>query len=186
MVMYLCGGGSKQSWVKLADFDYTKSLTDSIRAITGSNSGCTRNENGIYFPSANALITYSAFASIWRVPQTAIELDIGNGSIINNSNNNRLIMWQSLNGLVWRGSGTKGWAVYNGSWSNAISNDTNFFNNSTIRIEILTGSKVAIYKNNTKLGEFGMGNIGDYTLGSSQTSCYGIYIKAMRLYIKNI
>jgi hypothetical protein len=95
-------------------------------------------------------------------------------------------MWQSINGLVWRGSNTKGWAVYNGSWSNAISNDTNFFNNSTIRIEILTGSKVAIYKNNTKLGEFGMGNIGDFTLGSSQTSCYGMYIKAMRLYIKNI
>lgn len=182
MNYYRCIGGSGGSEKNtIADFDYTSSLIDSIRALTGVNTNCTQSENGLYFPTNNANIKYDMFTSLWKIPNTTIELDVGNGSISYTSNNNRLIMWSTTNGLVYRAN--QGWAVYNDSWSNIISNDKDFFNNSTIKLETLSNNKVAIYKDNVKIDEYSLGSTGVFTLGASSNSCNGMYIKALRLYM---
>ena len=185
MAYFLCkSGGGTLKWLKFADFDFTQSLNDSVRGITATLSSATRDADGLHFPSSSAYVTINDLFSFIKTNHNRFEVDMGNGSLINTSSNNRFFMWSSTTGLIYRGD--KGWSVYNGSWTSSFSSDKDLFNNSTLTIETLN-NQVKIYKNETLLFTTGKGsNQLTFQFGASGSSCANLNIKALRVYIENI
>lgn len=186
MAYFLCkSGGGNLKWLKYADFDFTKSLTDSVRNISAQlSSSATIDADGLHIPTTAAYVSINDLFTFINSDHNRVEVDMGNGSIINTNNNNRFFMWTGTNGLIYRGN--NGWSIYNGSWSSVFSTDKDLFNNSTLKVETLN-NQVKIYKNGALLFTHNKGTqINTFQFGSSANSCANLNIKALRVYIENI
>lgn len=170
-------------------YDFTQSLEDTVGGLTAelSATGATRDENGLHITSAAGWCYLGAITD----QDVRIEVDIASMSKQFTSGHGRLIMNRAGSvtdnvgsGLIYNKSGY--WAVYEGTWSEAIQDiSANGFAGKTVAFEYSTSSKQATVKVNgntvftTTTGTFYAPT--GWQIGSSSQAYYNLTITGVRV-----
>lgn len=174
---------------RLHDWDFTKSLTDTIGGLTGTIIGNgTQTADGITITDGASGVNFGQIQLTGRT----IEIDVAPASNMTaNSSNGRLLCFSGADGegnqhgIVWRGA-NKYWSSYFGAWQASFSDDPNFFSGKTLAASINADKKVSIYINGeylmTTSGTVTFNNRGYLAIGSVGTAARGIIVTAMRIY----
>lgn len=137
------GGGS----TGVLTFDFTKSLIaeeDENAVFVIGDTSISRDSSGLHLAGGWAKLGLSMLNRV-------IEVEVGEtNKATSGTQHGRLVMFSPDRGLILRNGAN--WAVYGASgWSSNISSDLDFFENSTIRLEVGSTGSTSIYKNNTLL-----------------------------------
>lgn len=192
MAMYLCGGGSDLKWLKVVDFNFTESVTDSLRGSVATLSNVTRDTNGLNFTAASSYVDFDSFIDNFNVyPYMAYEIDVGNYSLTAGSTafNNYFILFNTSSSNLGIGmNNSNKWVMWTNSTASVINgaDGIDFFKNKTIRIETLDNKNYKIYADGNLLDTKTFANPALLRLGHTTKSCQGMIIKAMRFYVKNV
>ena len=193
MIFALAGGGGK--WDKcLADWDFTKSLTDSVNGLTATLGGnASRESAGVSIPDMSSYVTFPIET---KAVCRRYEIDLGAMSYFGSAGvNHRLFMFSAGGGIVYRTSGY--WSFYNkaasGRWAtDSTIADFDYFANSTIKISIDKDMYFHMYKGDTLVYEpsipaasltdfYGVADFG-FSIGQSSNSCATCVIAGFRVY----
>lgn len=192
MAMYLCGGGSDLKWLKVIDFNFLESTTDSMRGSTATLSNVTRDANGLNFTASSSYVDFDTFIDYFNVfPNMAYEIDVGNYSLTAGSTtfNNYFILLNTTSANYGIGmNNSNKWVMWTKSSASVINGaeGIDFFKNKTIRIESVGDNNYKIYADGNLLDTKSFAVPSLLRLGHSTRSCQGMIIKAMRFYVKNV
>ena len=192
MAMYICGGGSDLKWLKVIDFNFMESITDSMRGSVATLSNVTRDSNGLHFTAASSYVDFDTFIDYFNVfPNMAYEIDVGNYSLTAGSTafNNYFILFNTTSANFGIGmNNSNKWVMWTNSSASVINgaDGIDFFKNKTIRIETLGNKNYKIYADGTLLDTKSFAAPSLLRLGHASKSCQGMIIKAMRFYVKNV
>lgn len=173
----------------LYNWDFTKSLTDTVNGTTGTIIGnATQDANGITITDASSGVDFGQIANTG----TTIEIDLApDSTITKTTSNGRLLCFAygtgeaNQHGIVWRATG-KEWNAYFGAWQTAYSNDVNFFSGKTLSACIHSDRTVSLYSDGVHLitttGTVNFNNRGYLAIGSVGSAAAGMVITGMRIY----
>lgn len=191
MALFLCNGGNgATNDLLVADFDFTKSLTDSINGFTCSLSGgvSRSDEFGLQFGATNnGKATISGMGNVCNFNGgVRFEIDVGKMNITPN-NHVRFFTFNSdgSNGFIYRyGSGANKWNFYVSGWKTSSDiSDVNYFANSTCKLNYKWGNIIEVYKNKNKFYEVTTTKNDYFNLGSTSNSLINTDVKALRVYL---
>ena len=181
------GGSGGSGNKKLASWDFTVGLSDSINGYTATLSGATRDENGLHFDSAVDSCTIPSFLmSISRI----FIIEIGECSA-GAFTNGALFTMLDKNSSYYEGisyhTATSKWALWDhvNGWDDSDIADPDYFSNSIVKIVITPERKIQVYKDDELVFEpssvlpFA---ITDLCLGSkSNNTFYDMNIKKLEV-----
>ena len=171
-------------------WDFTKSLTSINNGTDVVLSGATRTASGIVLSGS---YDYIRLPSSLIKPNYTFEITIDSLSVQSPSNNNRLFMFHTDSGLVWRGATGK-WGVWDSSnnWQESNITDKNYFDDCVLKIVIDGDYKWHIYKDDTLVFEPPNAITSYYTtselltIGANGNGCYNVTISALTAYPNNV
>ena len=148
------GGGSGM----IADWDFTKSLTDSVSGMVAAlYGGCTQDSSGLHFTGARQYATLNGSnTKTWCFDRT-IELDIVSMDLSGDDTSHYTLITHDnpttsgAHGFLYRNTGK--WAVYDGSWRDSNITEKNYWSGKTLGIYISMASKAMIYADGVLVGE---------------------------------
>lgn len=184
------------AWESLNLFaEYMWDFTKSLMSINNGTEAIVRNAqqtaSGIVFNSQSSYI---------QLPSTLIkrgytfEIKIDSLSISSAGNNNRVFIFNSDSGFVWRGATGK-WGVWDSGngWQESTITTPNYFDNSVLKIVIDSNYKWHIYKDNSLVFEppnaltSYFNQNAPLTIGSSGgNSCYNMTVSAINACPNNV
>lgn len=181
------GGSGGSGNKKLAAWDFTVGLTDSVNGFTATLSGATRDENGLHFDSATDSCTIPSF--LMSIARTFI-IETGNFTA-GAFNNGALLTMLSSGSSYYEGlsyhTGTSKWAVWDhiNGWNDSDISDPDYFANSVVKIMITPERKMVVYKDDELVFESSSVLpfvITDLCLGSkSNNTFYDMNIKKLEV-----
>lgn len=181
IITILEGGG-----FKIADFDFKTGLSDSINNFTATLTSATRDNTGVIFTAAGNMINLPpVLFSVLR----SYEIKVGamNARSFNNGALFGYNTYQngSTHGFAYH-TATSKWGVWDPSngWRDTNISDTNYFANSTLKIEICADRKWKLYKDGTLFfeptGAFPMDGVISFKIGGPQgNSFYNMTIEGL-------
>lgn len=128
-------GGSSEY---LEEWDLTNSATGQTYGLPLALSNVTINEDGAVFDSTNDRVTLPV---AWD--GMTIEVDVAEMSLASSAHR-RFIMASDVAGFIYRSTGV--WSFYNGSWTDSSETAGDFFDGSTVKVNIDTNGYWHIYK----------------------------------------
>ena len=128
------------------NFDFTQSMTDTVRGVTALTSGITRDASGAAFSGATS---YIRLRPRYSANTYTYEIDVASVGVNTNNSHSRFIMGNDSCGLIYRYTGK--WAFYsnNGGWQDTSVTSKTYFNGTTIKVYVDQNGKWHIYRNGT-------------------------------------
>ena len=138
------GGTSEGGYIqrKLLDFDFTKSLTDTVRDYTPETANVTQDSQGAHFNSTSAYLKLPKNVSINEI---TLEIDVVEMNITSGTHRRFIIGNGNDSGLIYRSNGK--WAFYSNSWVETQETDPYFFDGKTVKVHIDNQGNWKIYVN---------------------------------------
>lgn len=123
----------------MLNFDFTKSFTDTVKGYTAGVSNVTIGDNGAIFSGSTGRISIPSYTGL-------LTYEIEVGELKRGSSHTRFLMYSYDSGFIYRSYGY--WTFYRGEWDTVQITDFNFFNNSTVKLVVLSNYVWQIYRNN--------------------------------------
>lgn len=169
-------------------FDFTKNLIDKNHFVCPSSTTKYAN-NGLTFNSAN---DYFAVNRFLLAKNMAYELDIASMNITDTTRHNTLFRYQNVGGnqnagFIYRYQSLK-WAVWDSfnGWQESEISDKDYFNNSILKVKILSDGKWEIYKDDVLVFAPSIAPVFEGTdsfgLGSPSACITNITINSFKIY----
>lgn len=146
------------------NFDFTQSMTDTVRGVTPLTASITQGASGAVFDTQRS---YIRMRPRYSANTYTYEIDVGTLNI-STSTHNRFIMGDDTHGLIYRSTGK--WAFYSTSqgWEETSVTSKTYFNGTTVKVYIDQNGKWHIYRNGTLWWE----PSGAQTLDTASVSNY--------------
>lgn len=145
VIVNVSGGGDSEGGYlqrKLLNFDFTKSLTDTVRNYTPKIANVTQDSQGAHFNSTSAYLKLPKDVSVNEI---TIEVDVVEMNMTSGTHRRFIIGDADGCGLIYRSNGK--WAFYSYSWVETTETDPHFFDGKTIKIHIDNQGYWHIYVN---------------------------------------
>ena len=164
------GGGAAPAGTLLYNWDFTKSLTDTVTGLTaaaefGSKSDCVKtapvqDASGVHFTGTGQALN---FGNIFALGRT-YEIDVGEMDCADNhldgENVRFFTLWagrgsDSVSGFLYRGNANC-WSVYSGGWAsnNTAMTDENMFAGKTVTLKVDASGSMEVLVDGTSYGTF--------------------------------
>ena len=124
------------------NYDFTQSMTDTIRNVPIISSNVTQTANGAVYDTASG--SYMQLPRRYCANTYTYEVDVGTIEIRSNYHN-RVITWNDSRGLIYRSTGK--WAFYTGTWQETDITDPTYLNGCTLKVYIDESGYWHIYRN---------------------------------------
>lgn len=124
------------------NYDFTQSMTDTIRNVPIISSNVTQTANGAVYDTASG--SYMQLPRRYCANTYTYEVDVGTIEIRSNYHN-RVITWNDSRGLIYRSTGK--WAFYSGTWQETDITDPTYLNGCTLKVYIDESGYWHIYRN---------------------------------------
>ena len=198
MALYLCNGGSGSvDDIQIADFDFTKSLTDSINGFTATLSGgVSRTDDGLFFGSSNTgkalLNNLDGLLSLYG--GFSFELGFGETNITPTSHVRFFtISSNSECGFIYRygGANNKFSMYFKDGWaSNSEITDPNYFSNKTLKLNYEWGNLIKYYEGKNNIyslthaltAQYASGITPQFSIGGASQSLINSYVKSLKVF----
>ena len=192
-------GGSEDDKTYLYNWDFTKSLTDTVSGLTATlNGGATQDADGVHLNSANSYVILESTVGMFA-PGRTVEFDIGASDANLGTSHGRLFCYPGSQADAENGNGTYGliyrntgnWNTYVNSWaSDTTVTDPDALANTTVslkKVDVSGGkSQIEAYINGALLVTSNYNDaLTKYPyvfIGASAQAFHEIAIKACRVY----
>ena len=170
--------------ILLHAWDFTQSLNDTVGSVTAvKGSNVTMDENGLHFTAAKTKQRLTMPGVLES--DITIEVDVsGAEDLLETAKNRRFIMFDDINGLIYRSTGS--WQWYIGAWKTPSSpvTDVNIFSGKTAVIKIDSNNMPTAYCDGAVIADNGV-SVESYNglqIGSGDFTFYNMTISAIRIY----